>query len=300
VHATDSTLPLDDHVAAPSPTPVMSSRHASPDGLFDDHSMIRRVHRERAVMLHGQRALLMQAAHPLAFVGFWGATAAQEPEKAYPRLERTAEAMATAVFGPAEAAEAMGRRIRAIHGAVSGTLAEGVGPWPAGTPWRADDPELLLWILASLVDSALVVHDRFVRPLRPEERDAFWRDYRRVGELFGLRQADMPQSIVAFDAYVAEMLGSDRTEVIPEARAAGRRIVLQPPVPLPFRPALKVANEITASLLPSKVRKGFGLRWDPARDLGVDALGVWSRRVLQPVLPAALGWTPHGSPAPIG
>lgn len=278
----------------------MSSVHASPDGLFDDHAMIRRVHRERAVMLHGARTLLMQAAHPLAFAGFWGSTAAQQPERAYPRLQRTAEAMATAVFGPADAAEDMGRRVRAIHGAVSGVLDHDAGPWPAGTPWRADDPELLLWILASLVDSALVVHDRFVRPLRPEERDAFWRDYRRVGELFGLRQSDMPQSIVAFDAYVADTLASDRTQVLPDAREAGTKIVLEPPVPLRLRPVIRVVNEITASLLPPKIRKGFGLRWDPARDLGVDALGLWSRRVLWPVLPQALAWTPHGSPAPIG
>ncbi|WP_051471058.1 oxygenase MpaB family protein [Patulibacter minatonensis] len=296
MHSTDSTLPIDDPAR---PRGVMTSGHASPDGLFDDHAMIRRVHRERAVALHGQRALLMQAAHPLAFVGFWGATAAQEPEKAYPRLARTAEAMATAVFGSATDAEAMGRRVRSIHGAISGTLAEDVGPWTAGTRWNADDPELLLWILASLVDSARVTFDRFVRPLRPEERDAFWRDYRVVGELFGLRQSDMPQTIAAFDAYIADMLASDRTEVIPSARAAGRQIVLRPPVPVKFRPVLKVANEITASMLPGKVRKGFGLRWDPARDLGVDVLGVWSRLVLQPLLPTTVAWTPHGSPAPI-
>lgn len=292
----DAPLPLDD---ATPPRAVRASPHASRDGLFDDHAMIRRVHRERAVMLHGARTLLMQAAHPLAFAGFWGATAAQEPEKAYPRLDRTAEAMATAVFGSAAQAEEMGRRVRAIHGSVSGVLDHDAGPWPAGTRWRADDPELLLWILASLVDSALVVHDRFVRPLRPEERDAFWRDYRVVGELFGLRQDDMPQTIAGFDAYVAETLASDRTQVLEDARLAGTRIVLHPPVPLPLRPVLRVVNEITASLLPPKVRKGFRLRWDPARDLGVDALGLWSRRVLQPVLPTSLAWTAHGSPAPI-
>jgi uncharacterized protein (DUF2236 family) len=296
VRPADPALALD--TAAP-PRSTIGGGHASADGLFDDHAMIRRVHRERAVMLHGARTLLMQAAHPLAFAGFWGATAAQEPENAYPRLRRTAEAMATAVFGPAEAAEDMGRRVRAVHASVSGTLDHDAGPWPAGTPWRADDPELLLWILASLVDSALVVHDRFVRPLRPEERDAFWRDYRRVGELFGLRQADMPQTIVAFDTYVADTLASDRIQVLPDARAAGTSIVLRPPVPLRMRPVLAGINEITASLLPRKVRSGFGLRWDPARDLGVGALGLWSRTVLRPVLPTSLAWTPHGTPGPI-
>ena len=56
-------------------TATMTRPYAADDGLFDDHSMIRRVHRERIVALHGPRTLLMQASHPLAFVGFWGATA---------------------------------------------------------------------------------------------------------------------------------------------------------------------------------------------------------------------------------
>ncbi len=38
-------------------------------GLFPDDSMLRRVHREYAVALSGPRALLLQATHPLAFVG---------------------------------------------------------------------------------------------------------------------------------------------------------------------------------------------------------------------------------------
>lgn len=288
--------PVPDAVAAP--TEMRSARHADPAGLFDDHSMIRRVHRERAVMLHGARTLLMQAAHPLAFRGFWSTTSAQEPAEAYPRLQRTAEAMATAVYGSAADAEAMGERVRGIHARMRGHLAEDAGPWPAGTPWRADDPELLLWILAALVDSAMVVHDRFVRPLRHEEREAFWRDYREVGRLFGLAPDDMPRTVRAFDAYVAGTLASDRIEVMPEAREAGRRIVLAPPVPLALRPAILAVNEVTTSLLPPKVRRGFGLRRDPGRDLAVRAVGGWSRRVLRPLLPDSVAWTAHGSPAP--
>lgn len=282
-----------------APRPTMTARHASPDGLFDDHAMIRRVHRERLVMLHGPRTLLLQASHPLAFAGFWSSTEVRDLSFVHARLQRTAEAMATAVFGRADDAERMGERVRGIHARISGSLASDAGPWPAGTAWRADDPELLLWILAALVDSAMVVHDRLVRPLRPEERAAFWRDYRRVGELFGLRPGDMPRSIAAFDDYVAEMIASDRIVVMPDARDAGRRIVLRPPLPLKLRPALELVNGLTASLLPSKVRRGFGMRTLPGRDLAVAVAGAWSRNLLRPVLPPALAWTPHGSPAPV-
>lgn len=299
---TDLPLPADDHDAPgadASGTATMERPHAADDGLFDDHAMIRRVHRERIVALHGPRTLLMQASHPLAFVGFWGTTAAQEPADAYPRLQRTAEAMATAVFGSADDAAAMGERVRGIHSRISGVTTSDAGPWPAGTPWRADDPDLLLWILATLVDSAMVVHDRFVRPLRPEERAAFWRDYRIVGQLFGLRAGDMPATIGQFDDYIAEMLASDRLVVMPEARAAGRRIVMRPPVPLHLRPVLKLVNDVTASLLPPKIRRGYGLPWNPGRDLAVAAVGTGSRTVLWRVLPSTVAWTPHGRPAPV-
>ena len=43
-------------------------------GYFTDESMIRRVHREHVVALSGARALLMQAAHPVAFAGFFMST----------------------------------------------------------------------------------------------------------------------------------------------------------------------------------------------------------------------------------
>jgi len=41
---------------------------------FDDTSLIRRVHREQVVALGGPRALLMQAAQPVAFAGFFAKT----------------------------------------------------------------------------------------------------------------------------------------------------------------------------------------------------------------------------------
>src|SRR4051794_19009220 len=161
--------------------------------FFTNESMIRRVQREWAVALSGPRALLLQAAHPVAFAGFFAHTGALE--EPYERLSRTAEVMDLIAFGDPRAAERATRRVRAMHGRVRGTLDD-------GRRYAADDPELLLWVLAALADSALVVYERYVRALSAGEREAFWDDYRVVGRLFGLRDADMPGD---FDAYMAGM-----------------------------------------------------------------------------------------------
>ncbi|MGH2901295.1 MAG: oxygenase MpaB family protein, partial [Solirubrobacteraceae bacterium] len=83
------------------------------DAYFDDTSMLRRVHREFAVALSGPRALLMQAAHPVAFEGFFAHSGAlDEP---YERLRRTAAVMDTIAFGTRADADRAARRVRAMH-----------------------------------------------------------------------------------------------------------------------------------------------------------------------------------------
>jgi uncharacterized protein (DUF2236 family) len=252
-------------------------------GFFDDDSMIRRVHREQVVALAGARSLLMQAAQPVAFAGFFMSTGALDHP--YERLRRTAAVLETVVWGEREAAERATARVRAVHSRVRGTLPEAVGRFPAGTPWAADDPELLLWIIVTLVDSNLLVYERYVRPLARREREAYWSDFRTVGSLFGLQDADMPESIDELEDYVQEMLDSDVLHVSEQARELGIRIVLRPPVPLVARPLLELANFITAGLLPAELRRQYGLRWDPLRGLMLRVGAEYTRRVVVPVLP---------------
>src|SRR3712207_6527086 len=111
------------------------------EGYFTDRSMLRIVHRERAMALSGPRALLMQAAHPLAVKGLLAHSSAMD--EPYDRLARTARVLSTIGFGSREEADAATRRVRAMHRRVSGTITEPVGSYPAGTPYRADQPDLL-------------------------------------------------------------------------------------------------------------------------------------------------------------
>jgi len=257
-----------------------------PGSFFTDESMIRRVQRESAVALSGPRTLLMQAAHPVAFAGFFAHTGAlDEP---YERLQRTARVLGLIGFGDKEEAQRATRRVRAIHRKVRGRLDEPAGRFPAGTTYRADDPDLLLWILACMADSALVVYQRYVGTLSRTERDAFWQDYKVVGREFGLRVRDMPRTIEDFDAYMTGMVDGDELFVTPEARELAVQIVMRPPVPLPARPMLEVANFVTVGLLPPRVREMYGFSWDPARALVLRGGAEYTKRVVVPLLPDRL------------
>jgi uncharacterized protein (DUF2236 family) len=257
-----------------------------PESLFTDDSMLRRVIREQVVGLSGPRALLMQAAHPVAFAGFFAHTGAlDEP---YERLARTAQVMDLIAFGPKVRAQRATRRVRAMHGRVRGTLPEPAGRYAAGTPYAADDPELLLWVLATLADSAVLTYERYVRSLASAEKEALWADYRVVGREFGLRDDQMPADWFAFRLYMERMVDGEDLHVTDEARELAIQIVMRPPVPLRMRPVLELVNQITIGLLPPRLRREFGFAWDPVRAVAVRGGAAYTKRLLVPFLPERL------------
>jgi uncharacterized protein (DUF2236 family) len=262
-------------------------------GYFGDDSMLRRVNRERALALAGPRALLMQAAHPLAVAGLLAhSTALDEP---YDRLARTAEILSTIGFGPRREADRVTARVRAMHRRVSGRLAAPVGAYPAGTPYRADDPELLLWVLFSLVDSALVVYGKYVRSLDRAEQAALWDDYRVVGRLFGLAGDAMPATLADLDDYRRAMLASDRLHVNDWARDRARSIVLEPPVPRLALPLRETVNFIAIALLPDRIRAEYGFSSLPpafVRRALVGGGAEYVKRAVIPFLPERLRLVP--------
>ena len=273
----------------------MASRLAEmqQSSYFNDRSMMRRVHRERAVALSGPRALLMQAAHPLAVFGLLAhSSALDEP---YERLARTAQTMDTIAFGSRAEADRLTRRVRAMHRRVSGKLPEPIGAYDAGTTYRADDPELLLWVLFSLVDSALVVYRKYVRSLTRAEEAAFWEDYKVVGRLFGLKRGELPDTLEDLDAYRRRMLDGDELHVTDWARRRARQIVLAPPVPLLARPLLETVNFTTIALLPDSIREQYGFSSLPPvalRKALVAGGADYLKRAVIPLLPSRVRLVP--------
>jgi uncharacterized protein (DUF2236 family) len=235
----------------------------------------------------------MQAAHPLAVSGLLAhSSALDEP---YERLARTAATMNTIGFGTREDADRVTRHVRAMHRRVRGRLRESVGRYPAGTPYRADDPELLLWVLFTLVDSGLVVYRKYVGRLSREDEAAYWEDYKVVGRLFGLRVRDMPRTLDDLDAYRRRMLTGDELHVTDWARERARKIVLEPPVPWMARPLVETVNFVTIALLPKRIRREYGFSPLPpafVRSALVNGGAEYVKRAVVPLLPERLRLVP--------
>jgi uncharacterized protein (DUF2236 family) len=222
------------------------------------------------LLFGGPRALLMQLAHPLVARGV--AEHSGFEAEPFARLQRTLDASFAIVFGTEKSARRMARRVRAIHRRVQG---EG---------YAANDPALLLWVHATLVDTALRVHARFLRPLGSAEAAAYYRQSMVVAELLGVPLDEQPPDLVAFRSYVRGMVGS--LEVTDDARRLAAS-VLHPAVPLIGPPLGVVVGQLTAGLLPPPLRRAYGLSWDPAREAALQAAALASRAAL-PLVPAPL------------
>jgi uncharacterized protein (DUF2236 family) len=124
---------------------------------------------------------------------------------------------------------------------------------------------------------------------------AYWEDYKVVGELFGLKRGDMPDTLGDLHDYRREMLKGDELHVTEWAREKARRIVLDPPVPWIARPLLETVNFITIALLPDRIRREYRfspIPPAPLRKLLVAGGAEYVKRAVVPVLPERLRLVP--------
>lgn len=240
-------------------------------------SLARRVHGERAVgLLYGQRALLIGALEPLTYTGTMLST--WSGNRPFERLARTAKIQETVFLGTRREADEALAKVRRLHERVKGELAEAAGPFPAGTPYSAFDPELMLWTLAVIADSGREMYETLVRPLDPEQREALWQDYVRFGELFGLPPSAVPATYAEFRDWFDGRLAAPDLTVTEHGREMAPLVAFRQPVPAPARGNLAFQNHIIKGTLPERVRRLFGIRWSRAHETGFRAFAAASRR----------------------
>jgi uncharacterized protein (DUF2236 family) len=227
-------------------------------------SILRTVHEEKAVgLLYGQRALCVGAIKPLNYVG----TSEHTRNKRTPfrRLAHTGAMFETVFFGTCAEADRVLAAVDHMHERVVGALPEDAGPhYPAGTPYSALDPQLMLWTVAVIADSAQWFYERLVRPLSGAECEALWQEYIRFGELFKLSRAAAPATHVAYRAWYAEQLAGEDLHLTEEGRFMGHASAFEIPMPSSRLPAKRVHDLLMLGSLPPRVRELYGLRYTSA------------------------------------
>jgi uncharacterized protein (DUF2236 family) len=257
--------------------------------LLPPDSVTWRVNRETTLLLGGGRALLMQIAHPLIAAGV--AAHSRFEQAPWQRLWRTLDLSLTMVFGSAAEALVAVRQIERVHAHVHGALPRDVGPFAAGTPYDANDPALLFWVHATLVDSALVAYERFVAPLRAAERAAFYAESLPSARLFGIPDEIIPPTWPAFRAYMQAMLRGPTLAIDDTSRAIAAAL-LDPPLPIGVRQLARSLRLFTVGLLPPAIRRRYGYRWTALQTHALDLLGT-AIRIGLPAVPTVARTFPH-------
>ncbi|HXE45590.1 MAG TPA: oxygenase MpaB family protein [Conexibacter sp.] len=262
----------------------------SDHGLFGPDSVTWRVNRESVLLLGGGRALLLQVAHPSVAAGV--AQHSSYREDPWGRLTRTLDVTRRIVFGDTENAIDAARHLRVVHAHVHGTVEAGSR---AGETYDATDPDLLTWVWATLVESALLIYTRYVGPLRVADVDAYYAEQKRFLVACGAPADCAPETFAQFmhwyDDAVEHVL-----EVTPAARDVAAAILRPRRLPLPLRPLYDALNLATVGLLPPTLRERYGLGWGPQRERLLAAQTGAIRR-LMPLAPALVRELPSARSA---
>jgi uncharacterized protein (DUF2236 family) len=262
-----------------------AERRASRDGYFAPESVIRRLGDTPVTpFLGGGAAVLLQIAHPLVAAGV--AEHSGYSDDLWRRLIRTLRALYLITYGSRAEADGAAAAVRSAHARVHGTLREPLGVFPAGSVYSAGDPELMLWVHATLVHVSLDVYQRFERALPGADQEGYYREMAIVAELFGTPAEVIPPTLGDFRAYFAAQIDGARIAVTEPAREIAR-VILRTPLPGPMR-LLAPANRLaTAAQLPPRLREEYGLRLPPAHRPLLSAAGLSVKLGAKPALQIA-------------
>jgi uncharacterized protein (DUF2236 family) len=231
-------------------------------GYFGPESVSWRVHREVTVLFGGARALLMQAAHPLVIAG---ARESRFYERnPWKRLQRTLMLTYAITFGSIEDARAAAERINEVHARVRGV------DEVTGLPYDALDPELLLWVHACLVDSALLFEELTVGELDDARRRRFHEEQMLAAELVHLPRESVPPTVPELRAYIDGVVDSGILRVTDAARTVAH-LFDQPPPEAEWRPVLRGVSRLAFGTLPGPVREMYGVGLGPTRRVAMRA-----------------------------
>ncbi len=254
-------------------------------GIFGPRSISWRINREAALFLGAGRAALLQLAHP------WVATALAQHSSLMSnpiaRFHKTFRIVFTMIFGSAAQAFAASRSLHQLHTRIRGELPSAVAGYTQGSHYEANHIPALIWVYATLIESAVLAYEWVLPPLSNVEREEYYAESKVLAGLFGIPTAALPANWVSFETYVDEMCASSALGVDSLSRSMAHRILsgagswIHPP---------HWYRALTTEWMPERFREEFGLEFGAAEKRAVAGAHRWLPRVHRS-LPSSMRFT---------
>ncbi|MEO1626967.1 MAG: oxygenase MpaB family protein [Bacteroidota bacterium] len=253
---------------------LMAQQQQPTNGFFGPDSASWAIYRDPVMGLGGMRALLLQIAHPAVAQGV--ARYSNFRTDTFGRAQRTFQAMAGLVFGDCQQALQIARMLYRIHSSIKGQIGE--------RSFQATDPDLLLWIQATLIDMAFTIFEASGQPLPASVKEQFYKESHTMALLMGIPPELYPKDLRAFDDYFQSMIQGDILQV-DELTLELTEALLHPP----FVPSA-IPRLLATALLPDHLQRAFGFSYTRTQQSYFQSL-CWLSRT-------ATNWLPGLSAAP--
>ena len=252
------------------------------DGLFGPDSVTWKVMAAPTTSVGTAAAVLAQMLHPrvVRLIG-QASTFERNPEL---RARLTAQYGNTITYGDTAAAENAGGTLRRLHSVMKAVDIN------TGEEYDANEPDLLMWVHATIPWAMLRAYDRWGPELTSEEKDRFVSEQRVAARLVGLDPETAPANVAELDAYVASMVPK-----LAYTTDAGRIRAIMVPRTIPRSGTdlvTRVMSYAAVDLLTSEMRQLYGYWWGPLQRglIGLASSGIVRTAIkkapYQQVLPA--------------
>lgn len=237
---------------------------------------------EAIYLTGGGRALLLQIAHPA--VGRGVVEHSDFANRMMDRLHATMTFVYASVYATPEEFAVVRRSVNRAHAPVR---AEAAGDSPA---YNAFDPQLQLWVAATLYATMIDLYERFFGRLSDADGERIYREFTVLGSALQVPPDAWPPTRAAFDVFWRDMVAGLRPTA--DTKQVARQILYPSAIPWWLRALFPQARLVTVGLLPPELRRGFGLAWNDRLQRRFDGWMRWAVFVY-PRLPARLRHRPR-------
>ena len=211
------------------------------------------VHADFGTLVGGIRALLMQALHPGSLTGV--ANHSRYEQDALGRLAGTIRWLTVTTFGSHTAVANESGRVNRMHTRVTGEYHTAGGEQ---RPYKAADPDLLLWVHIAFMDSFLRCHQMYAWREIPGGADSYIALWSKSVEPLGLSTAPMNELelLAEIERQKPLLIATLKTlDVV--------KFIRYPPLPRLARPTYRLLFEAAVLSLPIEFRSLLGLKAKP-------------------------------------